>query len=837
VKVLFFMRSAVYARNFESTLRALARRGHDVHVVAPRHDVIDPGNLLGRLCSEYRHVRHTPDFARPVDGWSLLGEEVRRARDYLRYRGPDYRDAPKLRRRAEQWAPSFVLAALRRPLVDTWAGRRLLGSVLDWCDQAIPRQGAIDAFLRAERPDLVLVTPLVEPGSPQSEFLRSARALGIRTGLCVYSWDNLTNKGLIHDPLDVVTVWNDTMKQEAVRLHRVPADRVVITGAAPYDQWFDWKPAQSREPFCARVGLDPRRPFLLYLCSSRFIAPNELPFVRRWIDEVRAHSRELQETGVLVRPHPQNTDAWQHADLSHLPNVAIWPRTGGNPADSESRAEYYDSMYHSAAVVGVNTSAQIESAIVGRGVYTVLAPEFQETQEGTLHFRHLRRVNGGLLNVATDMAEHAAQLESAIRNPCQDANRRQRFIEAFVRPYGLGEAATPRLVAALEAVAARGPARRAHEPWWASVARPSLARAADTLHRRYEGRARRRARKASRHQRQPVTDPGVDAARAFAHYECVREHVRRMGADRGALADAEEQIVAALAPLWDASPQDIADLRQFAKGITGVRRSQYRGPRADTLRVHMERDLLSVVDQTDSRVWTSEPLALGGFGFTANGKRYNEDTLRYVRVLALLDDAALLREFHESRPRQTVWEVGGGWGGLAYQFKSACPNVTYLITGVPDLFLLSATYLMTMFPSANFRFYDDTRPESFWSDWDAVDFAFAPERVVASMKAPTIHLAVDVGALERMTPSRIDLHVRRAHALGCRYFASFCPTGDPHTPETGPVLPTFERFYWLHALCAPAYLAKRLALGDEQRATKRGKNQHTYALGWRRLHA
>jgi hypothetical protein len=51
--------------------------------------------------------------------------------------------------------------------------------------------------------------------------------------------------------------------------------------------------------------------------------------------------------------------------------VGIWPRAGANPVDSEARADYYDSMFHSVAVVGVNTSALIESGIVGRPVFTV----------------------------------------------------------------------------------------------------------------------------------------------------------------------------------------------------------------------------------------------------------------------------------------------------------------------------------------------------------------------------------------------------------------------------------------------------------------------------------
>ena len=50
--------------------------------------------------------------------------------------------------------------------------------------------------------------------------------------------------------------------------------------------------------------------------------------------------------------------------------------------------------------------------------------------------------------------------------------------------------------------------------------------------------------------------------------------------------------------------------------------------------------------------------------------------------------------------RKLVWEIGAGWGGFAYQFKTLFPDVTYVIVDLPELFLFSATYLMTLFPEA-----------------------------------------------------------------------------------------------------------------------------------------
>jgi hypothetical protein len=862
------MRSTVYVRNFESTLRLLADRGHQVHVVADAHRELDPTDLIGRLCREYSGITHEEAPALQSQRWPPLGMALRGALDYLRYLRPEYRDAPKLRRRAELKAPAFVMTALRRPFVNTTLGRALLGRIVQAGDRAVPRDPAIDAFVSQHRPDLVLVTPLVEPGSPQSEYLRSARALGSATGLCVYSWDNLTNKGLIHEPLDVVTVWNQPMKDEAIALHHVPADRVIVTGAAPYDHWFTWTPRATRDAFCARVGLDAQRPYLLYLCSSKFIAPNELPFVRKWVARIRAASPTLREAGVLVRPHPQNSRAWQRAKLGDLGQVVVWPRTAGNPVDAETRADYFDSIYHSAAVVGVNTSAQIESAIVGRGVYTLLAPEFRETQQGTLHFRHLQHVNGGLLHVAATVPEHVAQLEAAIRHPEEAAARCRRFVEAFVRPYGIDQPAAPRLVAALEAASARG-AVVDRGPWWAVLVRPWLGRVAarmDDGHREAEPgpqpadapaaralserseskgaplskeeRARRRAEK----QATAKTQGAQTTDAAFAHYLQVREYVRAMQAgDRAPddLMDGEQRMLTSLDELWDADRETIADLRHQAKAITGVRRSDYSGPKSESIRVRVERDLLAVVERGDPSLWIEEPAALGGFGFyprvNGHSKRFNEDTLRFYRVLSLLQDAAVLHDFQRSAIRRVVWEIGG-WGGFAYQFKTVCPNVTYLITGSPNLLLLSGVYLTTLFPGASVRFYDPNRPDAFWCEWNTVDFAFAPESVVATMRPATVDLTLDLMSLEMMRPARVEHHVRRAYEIGSRYFFSVCPAEDPVPATASPVQPIIDRFYWRHPVSAPFYLGKRLALRAVKPGGSRGAIDRTYLLGWRRLH-
>ena len=137
-------------------------------------------------------------------------------------------------------------------------------------------------------------------------------------------------------------------------------------------------------------------------------------------------------------------------DVSGLSDVAVW---GGNPVTDQTRADYFDSLAHSAAVVGLNTSAFIEAGIAGRPVLAIIPDEFSDNQDGTLHFRYLTDVAGGLLQTSRTLEEHEAQLSDALLQPETPA-RHAAFLRAFVRPHGLDHAATPAFVDALETMEA-----------------------------------------------------------------------------------------------------------------------------------------------------------------------------------------------------------------------------------------------------------------------------------------------------------------------------------------------------------------------------------------------
>jgi hypothetical protein len=451
-RILFILYHARFLRLFEGIVRLLADRGHHVHLAfqgATAHESdMEGADLVGRLCAEHETI--TAGHATPRDDrWLPLATLLRRSIDYLRYLSPAYANAPKLRARAAREAPRSIVQLSRLRLIRKPPVLRLLDAVLRALERAVPTNAALSEFIRAQRPDIVIVTPLVAE-STQTDYVRSAKAMAIRSALCVASWDNLSNKGLIRDRPDRLYVWNEDQVREATELHGVPDEHVVPTGAHSFDHWFEWRPSTTPEEFREAVGLTPGSPILLYLCSSKFVASYEPPFVARWIRELRAHpDARLRTATVLVRPHPKSGVNWRGSELGQLDGVAVWPPTGAVASNDRSKAGYYDSMYHCTAVVGLNTSALIESAIVGRPAFTVLAPEFQDGQEGTLHFHYLVRSNGGPLTVARSFEEHFDQLGRALHGR-DGRDLETSFLRRFVRPHGLDRAATPVLVEALE---------------------------------------------------------------------------------------------------------------------------------------------------------------------------------------------------------------------------------------------------------------------------------------------------------------------------------------------------------------------------------------------------
>jgi len=467
MKVLFTALHFANYRNFESVIRSLAARGHHVHLLADERETFGGQAFVERLAAEYPNVSFglTPS---PVDEpWFYLAQKVRFALDYVRFLDSRYAAAEKLRLRNIERTPR-VIKWMTSGIGGAVIGHRTTAALLKAIERRLPPSRAITKLLEAQHPDVVLLTSLTFSRSFAMEQVKAAQTLGISTAAGIMSWDHLSSKALIHIQPDATIVWNDVQKREAIEMHDLPESRIVVTGAQCYDQWFDKTPGRSREQFCRAMGLDPHRPFVLYVCSAMSPVPDptEPVFVKQWIQALRSSSDPVLRTaGVLVRPHPERIKEWAGLSLEGLDNVAM---SGRNPIDAEAKADYFESIFYSSAVVGLCTTVFLEAAIIGRPVLTMQLPAYRMHQDGMVHFQYLLNVEGGLLHTAPDVTSHLSHLAQVMKGDGSREERNRRFLTAFVRPGGLGSPSTPRFVEAVERLGRReGDAHR--EPGFDAV--------------------------------------------------------------------------------------------------------------------------------------------------------------------------------------------------------------------------------------------------------------------------------------------------------------------------------------------------------------------------------
>ena len=441
MRILFQLAYPAFLRMYGGTIRLLAERGHEVLVAYDRPEKRGDGTALP---DGVQVVAALPSPTRRVE--PAIGR-LRASADYLRYTDPRFAGAPYLRTRLEKNLDGRLRALTRLPY-GSRRGRAGLHAALA-LERLVPTDGGVTRALAGLAPDVTVVSPLIGRGArsrAQTDTVKSARKLGIPVAFAVASWDHLTTKGTVKAQPDRTLVWNDLQARDAAELHRVPRRSVVVTGAQLFDPWFERGPSTTADELAALVGVSP--PYVLYAGSSPNIAPaeTEIPYVRRWAEALRGAFPDL---GVLVRPHPYNVEAWAGVD-----DLAVAPRVQPQvPMTEADDALYFDSIHHAAAVVGINTSAMVESFIQRKPVLTLRDPAFAETQEGTPHFKELRAAAGPALRTAGSVEEHVDQLRETLADPGRTDEAATSFLRVFVRPRGLDRPATPIVADAIEGLA------------------------------------------------------------------------------------------------------------------------------------------------------------------------------------------------------------------------------------------------------------------------------------------------------------------------------------------------------------------------------------------------
>lgn len=167
-------------------------------------------------------------------------------------------------------------------------------------DRFVPADEGVIALIKKYRPDL-LFAPDIAFGIDRV-FLRAAKRRNIRTIGMVRSWDNLTSKGVIQILPDLLILYTDRMKKQAIKYAGMPEDRIIITGSPGYDDFFRKLP-MNREEFFKKIKVDPSRRLILFAPFYDRFTGSAVRMINYLIDAIES-GKLPRDIHLLVRYRP-----------------------------------------------------------------------------------------------------------------------------------------------------------------------------------------------------------------------------------------------------------------------------------------------------------------------------------------------------------------------------------------------------------------------------------------------------------------------------------------------------------------------------------------------------
>ena len=276
LNALFIVRSAEHFSRYRGIVHAWCMRGHAVTV------------LFDAEWSSEDDMKKVEEFKRSVSnfGYSLL---VNRAdvwtrslfivRSLLTYRRflVVKNQSSFFKDRWRRYLPFWLRLPLGLRFADMVLETGVANSLLTFCEKIIPADKKITAQIKSYHPDVV-ISPVgvIRVLSPNTEYLKAAKALNIPAVSPLVSWDSLTTKSFISVKPDFFLAWNEVHRTEAFEHHGIPAANTKIIGSPVFDKWFSpLAPSMSRAGFCRLLGFERERPYVLYLGSAKGTAENE----------------------------------------------------------------------------------------------------------------------------------------------------------------------------------------------------------------------------------------------------------------------------------------------------------------------------------------------------------------------------------------------------------------------------------------------------------------------------------------------------------------------------------------------------------------------------------
>ena len=290
-------------------------------------------------------------------------------------------------------------------------------------------------FIERYRPSAVFATDVQHANDVR--LLHEARARRIPAVGMVRSWDNLTSKGFIRVIPDILLVNNEVVREEAIRLHDIPADQIRVVGIPHYDAYLTNR-RSSREEFFKRISGDPAKRLIVFApTGDRYLSNNDVD------PGILAALREYapRDCQILVRLPPHDSVASLEklaSDARVIIERPAPPYATVNPRkiefDFEMDRHLADTLAHASLVISGPSTIAIDAAFFDAPIILAAFDGFavrpyRESVRRYFDYEHHQPIlaSGGA-RIARTVAEFRRYLNEYLAHPELDHAGRKKIV-------------------------------------------------------------------------------------------------------------------------------------------------------------------------------------------------------------------------------------------------------------------------------------------------------------------------------------------------------------------------------------------------------------------------
>ncbi len=300
-----------------------------------------------------------------------------------------------------------------------------------------PRVEEFSKYIEKYQPAIV-VTPTPGFTHFDAEAIVMAKKFGILTAAVNFSWDNLHNGGAHFRQPDFLIVWNDIVREVAIKNYGYPPDKVFVSGIMRFDHYFADQPEKlSREAFLVSKGLSPNRKTILVTTVTDGNYPLENLLIKELI-RARDGQRIKGCPNIFIRLHPKDSYD-KYKDFLAEDNVAV-ERAGterivdlGNKIeiDEKDLMNLKCTLAYCDVVINYASTITLEAFVFDKPTINIgYPPEYLNAYSFT-HYKPI--VEQGAVRLVKNFDELVGQVNYYIDDPSADKNNRQHIFERFIQ--------------------------------------------------------------------------------------------------------------------------------------------------------------------------------------------------------------------------------------------------------------------------------------------------------------------------------------------------------------------------------------------------------------------